>query len=494
MSDQDKPVFTIDEMSNDLRENEGLYQAEYDLMQEIAEVQFGDGSRTIMDIEGLEGGSETERLVEIDRLDAVLNARGEKIDKLLEREAQRAKREQEHLARLNAMREVHDAGSRGLPPAPATPRGPMVDNGRRLNQVPGAVVRQTLSSYPAIGSLSGDMGRAKPKPMEFLLNELGGNIRDLATYKGQYASADGGMWLSGNEVDLRAIALGTGTGNLNNAAIQQQPTLYEGEAPIHLTDFLPVMSTSMTSLTWDDTTALVSTLPTRENPGSAADVADPVNATQTITITRLPMVITLDNRLLMSPINAAEYATSILNQTWGTIGSNEIVAGNGTSPNQRGIVNRANIGTNTFSRATGEIYANIVRAFNQAQAARTTRGFMNGTAVCEPQMLYALLDFRQSGRPVFNSDTWPVRKFGFPWYPTLGWATNWVSGSGGANGANAGVLMNFAGNSVNWVQGMNLKMIDQPKALQGQTDILFEIYNMYQFRQAADIRIIQSAA
>ena len=103
------------------------------------------------------------------------------------------------------------------------------------------------------------------------------------------------MWLTGAEVDLRAIALGTGTGDLNNAAIQQQPTLYEGEAPIHLTDFVPVMSTSMTSLTWDDTTALASTLPTRENPGATADAADPTNASQTITVTRLPMVITLDN-------------------------------------------------------------------------------------------------------------------------------------------------------------------------------------------------------
>ena len=113
---------------------------------------------------------------------------------------------------------------------------------------------------------------------------------------------------------------------------------------------------------------------------------------------------------------------------------------------------------------------------------------MNGTLVCEPQLLYALLDYRESGRPVFNSDTWPIRKFGFPWYPTLGWGTTWSS----AASINAGALMNFAGNSVNWVQGMNLKMVDQPKALQGQTDILFELYNMYQFRQAADIRILQS--
>ena len=489
MSDQDKPVFTIDEMSNDLRENEGLYEAEFKQMQEIADIQFGDGSQTIMDIEWLEGRTETERLVEIDRLDAVLNARGEKIDALMSAESARAEREAKHLERLAAMREMRDAGTRGLPPVSANPRGPMIDNGRRLNgpgAIPGSVARQAMATDPA--AFYANFGRAKPKPMEFLLNELGGNFRNLANYDGKYASADGGMWLTGAEVDLRAIALGTGTGDLNNAAIQQQPTLYEGEAPIHLTDFVPVMSTSMTSLTWDDTTALASTLPTRENPGASADAADPTNASQTITVTRLPMVITLDNRLLMSPINAAEYSTSILNQTWGTIGSNEIAAGNGTSPNQRGIVNRANIGTNTFIRDSGNIYTNFVRAANQAQAARTTRGFMNGTLVCEPQLLYALLDYRESGRPVFNSDTWPIRKFGFPWYPTLGWGTTWSS----AASINAGALMNFAGNSVNWVQGMNLKMVDQPKALQGQTDILFELYNMYQFRQAADIRILQS--
>ena len=96
MSDQDKPVFTIDEMSNDLRENEGLYEAEFKQMQEIADIQFGDGSQTIMDIEWLEGRTETERLVEIDRLDAVLNARGEKIDALMSAESARAEREAKH--------------------------------------------------------------------------------------------------------------------------------------------------------------------------------------------------------------------------------------------------------------------------------------------------------------------------------------------------------------------------------------------------------------
>ena len=243
-----------------------------------------------------------------------------------------------------------------------------------------------------LGGTLGGIRNATMHPMEFVLRALGGNIHNLRNYNGPYASVEGGIWMNANEVNLRAINLNA-SGGLSNAAIQQQPTLYEGPDPIYLTDFVPSIDTSMTSLTWDDTISLAATLPTRKSVGEEAEDADPTTVKETITVSRQPMTIKLDNMLLMSPIAAAEYATMIMNQTWGVIGSNEIMNGDGSAPNQQGIFDRIGSGATyrkNFSRGTGNIYANFIRAVNQAQAERVKRGFIGGEVVVEPLLLYAL--------------------------------------------------------------------------------------------------------
>ena len=519
------PTIDQSEISNDLTENEQLYADEIANIAAWSDAEAAGG--TLMEVDFLEGDTVEERQDSLARYDALMNARGEKIDRLLdtaEKRAEREQRQQERLARMQALRSGESTqgafynapagrGPMGGAPQSQALRGPNVSQSRRVVDVtemdPNHVTMNFLRGSPPQGGGVPQvvMGRdGKPMevsgqnqigqrqllhPMEFVLRALNGNLHQLGNYQGDFASVQGGIWMNAHEVDLRAINLNA-SGGLNNAPIQQPPTLYEGPEPIYLTDFIPVMDTNMTSLTWDDTTALNATLPTRKNVGATADTADPVSGKETITVSRLPMTITLDNMLLMSPIPAAEYATEIMNQTWGNIGSTEIVQGDGSAPNQEGIYTRADGAAfrKDFSRGTGNIYANVIRAVNQAQAERTKRGFIGGSAVCEPLLLYALLDHRESGRPVFNSDMWPIRKYGVTWYPTLGLEDGWAT----TNSRRPIILMNFARNSMNWVQGMNMKMLDQTKAKEGQMELLLEIYNMYQFRQAADIRIIRSAS
>ena len=443
----------------DLAELLTLNSADIKLLGVISATYATGGVLMDIDHDDLDGATENDREAQYDQLDKDVAERQTQINRIM-------KVSQDQEDRERADREARETiQKQKRNPRSAPPKG---------EGTPPAADQPTHYGYPAPEQYDG-----KPSPITYALGQLDGDLANLSE------RPQNNLLIPATDVDLRALNI---SATFTNANLQEPPVTLEGDDPIHLTDFVPTRSTSITGLQWNETTAHPANASPRKQVGTTAADATPVTDPQSIIITRLPIYMDVDNRLMNAGLGTVEYVESEMNSQYGILSSAEMTNGDGADPNQRGIRQRERVESIDFSRGTGNIYANFITAVAEAQGKRIEKGYSGGTVTIHPVFFYKMLDYREQGRPVFNEDDWPLRKYGLVWRPTLGWE------DATANDEIAGCVMNFGRGSVNWIQRLNLRMLDQIRALEGQTRFLLEVYNMYQWKYGYDMKTLKAVA
>ena len=344
----------------------------------------------------------------------------------------------------------------------------------------------------------------KPTIFEYALRETEGNLmrtQQMRSTFGANAPKSGDRLgldipiaaININSLQTRTIQLGS---DFTNANLQLPPTPFEGDDPIHFSDLVPMVGTSQTGIQWNEVTAQPSNANPRQNVGQDANDATPTTVPRTAEISRLPLVLQIDERLVMAPDSGTVMlAQQELTSQMGRLVSGEMINGDGNSPNQLGIKNRASTHNVTFSRATSDAeqdsgkapFNTFIKAVAVGAGLRAARGFIGGTVAVEPQFLYELMNYREQGEYVFRDNMWPLMKYGLVWRPAYGLEAQ------GTTGNLVAVIISFANNARHWVQGMTMRVLDQTRAKQGEIELLLNCYSMYQWVNGGDIVEITEA-